>query len=587
MTAAELKQKYFDFFVKKGHQILPNVSLVPENDPSALFISAGMHPLVPFLLGEKHPLGKRLVSVQRCLRTDDIDEVGDAVHHTFFEMLGNWSLGDYFKKEMIPWSFEFLTSKKYLGIPMEKLAVTVFAGDSDASFDKESYDLWIEQGISSKRIAKLPKKNNWWGPAGETGPCGPDTEMFYWTGQEKAPAVFAPDNPSWVEIWNDVFMEFNKREDGTYDLLQQKNVDTGLGVDRNLAVVNGLDDDYKTELFWPLITKIEGLSGKKYAANLVDFRIIADHLRGAAVLINDGVEPGNKQQGYVLRRLIRRAAVKMRKIDIEPTASVLPVVEAVTDIFKEGYSLSENQERIAEVLSKEFRAFSQTINKGLKILQTAAKTDGKTAFDLYQSYGFPLEITLEIVKEENKVVDLEKIKKEYKEEFKKHQELSRTASAGMFKGGLTEQSEVATKYHTATHLLQASLRQVLGKDVRQSGSNITAERLRFDFSYPEKPTPEQLKKIEDLVNQKIKANLPVEMTVMDFEKAVAAGALIVPGEHYPVKVKVYTINDFSKEVCGGPHVRWTGEIGSVKILKEEAVGAGKRRIYIKLAQEWK
>ena len=579
MTAKELRQKYFAFFESKGHKLIPNVSLIPENDPSALFISAGMHPLVPYLLGETHPLGKRLVSIQRCLRTGDIDEIGDAVHHTLFEMLGNWSFGDYFKKEMIPWSLEFLTSDKYLGLVKEKLAVTVFAGDEDAQFDQESYDIWQGLGIYNTRIAKLPKKNNWWGPAGQTGPCGPDTEMFFWVGKEKAPETFNPDDPQWVEIWNDVFMEFNKKEDGTYVPLKQKNVDTGFGMERNLAVVNGLDDDYKTELFWPIIVKLQELSSKKYEENLADFRIIADHLRGAVILINDGVEPNNKQQGYVLRRLIRRAAIRMRKLEIDPMVVVFPIIEAVISIFIDEQSLSENIQRISEVLSKEFKAFSQTINFGMKILQTEININGKTAFDLYQSYGFPLEITLELLKEKDSEIDLNQIKKEYEEEFLKHQEKSRTSSAGMFKGGLTEQSETATKYHTATHLLQAALRKVLGEEIRQKGSNITSERLRFDFSYPEKLPPEQLSEVEKIVNDQIAKNLEVKKEVLDFERAVKSGALTVPNEHYPEKVKVYSIGTFSVEVCGGPHVDFTGSLRRLKIIKEESAGSGIRRIY--------
>lgn len=579
MTSSELRQKYFDFFESRGHKLIPNVSIIPENDPSALFISAGMHPLVPYLLGDVHPLGRRLVSIQRCLRTGDIDETGDPLHHTFFEMLGNWSLGDYFKKEMIPWSFEFLTSSSYLGYPKEKLAVSVFVGDEDAPFDQESYDLWRSLGIPDTRIAKLPKKNNWWGPAGQTGPCGPDTEMFYWIGREKTPVVFDPEDPFWNEIWNDVFMEYNKKDDGSYELLGQKNVDTGFGLERNLAVVNGLNDDYQTELFWPILEKLEDLSGIKYEDSLKEFRIIADHLRGAIVLINDGVEPSNKQQGYVLRRLIRRSVVKMRKVGLDPFLTLAPVTKVVINIFGDQYFSPESFEKISVVLNKEFMAFFQTINKGIKILQTQEKVGGKVAFDLYQSYGFPLEITLEILKEEKGVTNLDKLREEYSEEFKKHQELSRTASAGMFKGGLVDNSEMTTKYHTATHLLQMALRQVLGFEVHQKGSNLTPERLRFDFSHPEKLTPEQLAEVEKIVNEQIVKNQEVKMEIMEFEKAVQSGALIIPGEKYPEKVKVYSISGFSIEVCGGPHVDFTGKLGRFKIIKEEGAGANVRRIY--------
>jgi alanyl-tRNA synthetase len=579
MTAKELRQKYFNFFESKGHKLIPNVSLVPDNDPSALFISAGMQPLVPYLLGEVHPLGKRLVSIQRCLRTVDFDAVGDAVHHTFFEMLGNWSLGEYFKKEMIPWSFEFMTSPNYLGYPREKLAVSVFVGDQYAPFDQESYDVWVSLGIPDTRIAKLPKDNNWWGPAGQTGPCGPDTEMFYWVGEGPAPEVFNPDDSSWVEIWNDVFMEFNKKEDGSFEPLKQKNVDTGFGLERNLSVINNLNDDYKTELFWPIIIKLEELSDKKYEEHISDFRIIADHIRGAVILVNDGVEPSNKQQGYVLRRLIRRAVVKMRKLGIDPLVAVFPIIEATVNIFKDQYSVAENIEMISEVLGQELKTFSQTINKGTKILETQKIIDGKTVFNLYQSYGFPLEITLEILEENHTLLDLGKIRNDYEQELKKHQELSRSSSVGMFKGGLTEQSETATKYHTATHLLQAALRQILGNEVCQKGSNITAERLRFDFSYPQKVTEDQLTNIEQIINEQISQNIAVNLEVMDYEKAIQAGALIVPNEHYPEKVKVYSIGTFSKEVCGGPHVDFTGKLGKFKIIKEESAGSGIRRIY--------
>ena len=580
MIAKQLKKAYIDFFTSKDHKLIPNVSLLPENDPTALFTSAGMHPLVPYLLGEPHPLGKRLVSVQRCLRTDDIDEVGDNVHHTFFEMLGNWSLGDYFKKEMIPWSFDFLTSPKYLGIPKEKLAVSVFAGDNDAPFDNESFDLWRSLGISDTRIAKLPKKNNWWGPVGLAGPCGPDTEMFYWAGRETAPENFDPNDPRWVEIWNDVFMEFNKTEGGTYAPLKQKNVDTGMGMERTLAVLNGFGDNYETDPFKKLILNIQAFSRKQYEGeNKKSMRIITDHLRASVFLIADGVEPSNKDRGYVLRRLIRRAIRFGQNLGIGQIF-LGDLAEKVVDIYEEDYpELKENLHKIKTQIELEEIRFQNVLQKGLKEIEKQQHLDGKIAFDLYQSYGFPWEMTAEIAKERGQQIN----KQEFEEEFKKHQELSKTTSAGMFKGGLADQSETVTKYHTATHLLQAALRQVLGSEVRQKGSNLTVERLRFDFSHPEKLTQEQLSEVERVVNEQIDKNLEVKMEIMDFERAVQSGALTVPGEKYPEKVKIYSVGDFSKEVCGGPHVDFTGKLGRFKIIKEEGAGAGIRRIYAKLA----
>ncbi|MDP3955170.1 MAG: alanine--tRNA ligase [bacterium] len=576
MTAKDLKQKYLDFFVQKGHKILPNTSLVPEHDPTALFISAGMHPLVPYLLGEPHPLGKRLVSVQRCLRTGDIDEVGDSVHHTFFEMLGNWSLGDYFKKEAIEYSFEFLTSKDWLGLPLEKLAVSVFAGDTDAPFDQESYDAWLGLGINPTRIAKLPKKNNWWGPVGETGPCGPDTEMFFWTGQGEAPKNFDTENPSWVEIWNDVFMEYEKKSDGTYLPLKQKNVDTGMGVERTLAVFNGVNDDYETDIFKEVMIALQSLSGRSYEGDAKKpMRIIADHVRAATFLIGDDIEPSNKDRGYVLRRLIRRAIRYGQVLGINQTF-LSDLAEKLMEFYKEEYPhLQKKCNEIKNQIRLEEIRFKDALQKGLGELKKVRIIDGKVAFDLYQTYGFPLEMTEEIAREQGQEID----EKLFKKEFEKHQELSRTASVGMFKGGLGEQSEMATKYHTATHLLNAVLRQVLGTHVSQKGSNITAERLRFDFPNPVKLTPEQLQAVEGLVNQKIEENLPVIMEVMTLDEAKEKGAQAVFAEKYGEKIKLYTIGNFSVEVCGGPHVDFTGRLGKFKIIKEETAGAGVRRIY--------
>jgi len=577
MIARDLVQKYFDFFVSKGHKLIKSASLIPENDSTALFTSAGMHPLVPYLLGQPHPLGKRLVSVQKCLRTDDIDEVGNNVHHTFFQMLGNWSLGDYFKKEAISWSFEFLTDKKWLNIPKEKLAISVFAGDKDAPFDQESFDIWFSLGIPRERIVKLPKKNNWWGPVGVSGPCGPDSEMFYWSGKDSVPRIFDPEDKRWVEIWNDVFMEYNQKDNGSYQPLKQKNVDTGMGLERTLAVLNGLDDNYQTDLFLPIIKKIQDQTGLPYESENIkrSMRIIADHLRAAVFLVADGVIPSNLKQGYILRRLIRRAVRHGRLLNIKNNFT-REISQVIINNYKKDYpELNQNATLINQTIEAEESKFKKTLEKGLQEISKIKSLDGQKAFYLYESFGFPLEMTEEIALEKGQVID----KKVFEEEFRKHQELSRTASAGMFKGGLSEQSEITTKYHTATHLLNASLRKVLGEQVFQKGSNITPERMRFDFPYPEKLTDKQVKKVENLVNEKIKENLAVTMKVMSLDEAKKMGAMAVFSDRYGDQVKVYSIGDFSCEVCGGPHVDFTGKLGKFKIIKEESAGAGIRRIY--------
>ncbi len=593
MKAQELRQKYSEFFKSKGHAIISSSSLIPENDPTVLFTTAGMHPLVPYLMGEKHPLGKRLADVQKCIRTTDIDEVGDATHHTFFEMLGNWSLGDYFKKEAIEWSWEFLTSPEWLGLDKNRLAVSVFAGDEDAPFDEEAFDIWKGLGISEKRIARLPKKSNWWGPAGETGPCGPDTEMFYWVGSpSEIPAEFNDDNSLWVEIWNDVFMQFNKREDGQYELLAQKNVDTGMGLERTLAVLNGLDDNYKTELFINLIHKIERLSNKKYGESSEitrAMRIIADHLKAATFIMggDKGVTPSNTDQGYVVRRLIRRAIRYGKQMGIEEESWTKEVAKIVVHDYAYVYpELPKNVNFVIERLKEEEAKFKKTLEHGLKEFNelenkrqtTDDRINGKTAFDLYQTYGFPLEMTVELAKEKGLRVDVE----EFNKELEKHQELSRTASAGMFKGGLADASEESKKLHTAAHLMLAALRKVLGDHVVQKGSNITAERLRFDFSHPEKMTKEQIEKVEKIVNEAISEDLLVACDEMSLEEAKKINAMGVFESKYGERVKVYTIGEgpkiASREICGGPHVERTGELGKFKILKEESSSAGVRRI---------
>jgi alanyl-tRNA synthetase len=535
-----------------------------------------MHPLVPYLLGEKHPLGARLCDVQKCIRTGDIDEVGDYCHHTFFEMLGNWSLGDYFKKEVIAWSYEFLTSSKWLGLDKNRLAFSVFAGDSDAPFDSEAFDAWKNLGVSEKRIARLPKKNNWWGPAGETGPCGPDTEMFYWVGDlNQVPESFNDDNPLWLEIWNDVFMQYNKTQTGKFEQLSQKNVDTGMGLERTLAVVNGLDDNYKTDLFWPITEKIEKLSDKKYEENLKGMRIIADHLKAATFILGDekGIAPSNTGQGYVLRRLIRRAVRYGKQLGMKSFTS--EIAEVVIEMYKDVYpELLKNKNFVLNNLLQEEEKFEKTLENGLKEFEK-----GTSPFVLFTTYGFPIEMTKELAEEKGQKID----EKKFHEEMEKHQELSRTSSAGMFKGGLSDAGEENKKLHTATHLLRQALEDVLKTEITQKGSNITAERLRFDFTFSRKMTDEEKQKVEEIVNQKISEKLPVHKIVMKKEEAEKTGASHTFGDKYGDEVSVYYIGNsletaYSKEFCGGPHADNIGDLGHFKIVKEEAVSAGIRRI---------
>lgn len=581
MNANELRQKYLDFFRSKDHAIISSASLIPENDPTVLFTTAGMHPLVPYLMGEKHPAGARLADAQKCIRTDDIEEVGDATHHTFFEMMGNWSLGDYFKENSIRYSWEFLTSSDWLGLDPNRLAVSVFVGDEDAPFDEESYNLWLSLGMPASRIAKLPKKNNWWGPAGQTGPCGPDTEIFYWSGRpEEVPASFNDDNDLWVEIWNNVFMQYNKQADGSFLPLSQKNVDTGLGLERVTAVLNNCDN-YQTDLFINIVNKVEELSGKKYAEGgevMRAIRIVADHIKAATFIIGDkkGVSPSNTGQGYIVRRLLRRAIRYGRGLGISQELWTKEIARVAITDYQETYpELRDNQSFIEENLNKEEEKFNRTLENGLKEFNKInGDIDGVTAFNLYQSYGFPVEITEELAKEKGKTIDLDS----FKAELAKHQDLSRTASAGKFKGGLADSSEATTKLHTAAHLLLAALRKVLGDHVTQKGSNITAERLRFDFSHPEKMTEAQIKEVESLVNEAIMAKVDVICEEVDLEEAKKAGAMGVFDSKYGEKVKVYTAGAFSKEICGGPHVANTGELGQFSIVKEESSSSGVRRI---------
>jgi len=580
MKSSDLRHKFLDFHKKNGHKIIPSASLVPENDPTVLFTTAGMHPLVPYLLGQKHPEGKRLADAQKCIRTGDIDEVGDDTHLTFFEMLGNWSLGDYWKEEATKWSFEFLT--KELEIPLERLAVSCFAGDENAPRDEESAKIWENLGIKKERIAFLPKEDNWWGPAGETGPCGPDTEMFYWKLNDKpAPKVFDAKDKNWVEIWNDVFMQYVKDKDGKYNLAEQKNVDTGMGMERTVAVLNGKENVYETDLFLPIIEKIGELSKEKYEGEYVKaFRIVADHIKAAVFLTAEGIEPSNKDRGYVLRKLIRRVVRYSDLLKMKQGLSL--IIDCVIEIYKEAYpALYKKRDSIILEISKEEAQFRNTLQKGLIKFEQIRSVDvisGKEAFDLYQTYGFPIEMTMDLAKEKGIKVNLE----EFNSELKNHQDLSRTASAGEFKGGLADHSEQTTKLHTAAHLMLAGLREVLGDDVLQKGSNITAERLRFDFAHKEKMTGAQIKDVESFVNDIIKKDLPVWFEEMPLEKAKEINAMGVFDSKYGQIVKVYFVGkgaeNVSKEICGGPHVDRTGVMGHFKIQKEESSSSGVRRI---------
>jgi len=585
MKAFELKHKYLDYFKSKGHAIIPSAPIIPENDPTVLFTTAGMHPLVPFLVGQKHPLGKRLADVQKCLRTDDIDEVGDYCHHTFFQMLGNWSLGDYFKEEAIEYSFELLT--KILKIPLSRLAFTCFMGDKDAPKDEEAAKKWISLGVPKERIAFLPKKDNWWGPAGTSGPCGPDTEMFYWSANDvPAPKVFDPNDKRWVEIWNDVFMQYEKTKEGKFIPLKQKNVDTGMGLERTAAVLQGFDDNYRTELFWPIIQDIEDMTEKCYDDHKVSMRIIADHIRAAVFILGDerGVVPSNVDQGYILRRFIRRIVRQMKvlgvKIDEVNTTTVL--ARRVFEIYAKEYPLLKDKEGfILAELEKEEEKFKKTLEQGLKEFEKMATKDGeingKNSFFLFQSYGFPFEMTVEIANEKGIKIS-SGTSESVKLEFEHHQELSRVGAEKKFKGGLSEANEETTKLHTATHLLNEALRKVVSPDVKQKGSNITPERLRFDFNFDRKLTEEEIKKVEAEVNRMIQTHTPVIREEMPVKEAFAQGAHGEFGAKYPEKVSVYTIGRYSKEICMGPHVQNTSELGKFKIQKEESVAAGVRRI---------
>lgn len=609
LTTDQLRQAYLDFFRSKGHAIIPGAPLVPENDPTVLFTTAGMHPLVPYLMGEKHPQGTRLADVQRCVRTGDIDEVGDSTHLTMFEMLGNWSLGDYFKKEAIEFSFEFLM--KVLEIPLEKFAVTCFEGDGDAPRDEESAGIWESLGVPRERIGFLPKAKNWWGPAGQTGPCGPDTEMFYWVGPSELPPPGsnpANDDPNWMEIWNDVFMQYNKQEDGTFVPLAQKNVDTGMGLERVAAVLQNVSNVYETDKLRKIFLAVlpqgaltddsdEGKVTTKHG------RIVTDHVKASVCMIADGVRPGNVDQAYVLRRLIRRAIRSIRFLygewdkDFQTTNYCATFARAIVAEYAEAYpNVKAKEAEIVAVLEKEEQQFKNTLQEGLKHFEklTSALTDkaidGQTAFHLYDTYGFPIELTRELANERGFTID----ENGFQKAFAEHQAKSRAGAEQKFKGGLADNSAETTKLHTATHLLNAALRRVLGNHVGQKGSNITAERLRYDFNHPDKMTPEQIAEVETLVNDAIKADLPVSYHLSTVDGAKEEGAIGVFDDRYGSDVKVYVMGDasakvagtgkvgdgpvFSKEICGGPHVSHTGVLGGFKIQKEESSSAGVRRI---------
>ena len=581
MQEVNLKEKYLKFFESKGHKIIPSAPLIPENDPTCLFNSAGMQPLVPYLKGQPHPLGTRLTDVQKCVRLTDLDEIGDKTHHTFFEMLGNWSLGDYFKKESISWSFEFLT--KVLNIPVEKLAVTVFEGDETIPKDEEAANIWKSLGIPEERISYLDKDNNFW-IAGEEGPCGTDTEIFYWRSNDPVPKKHDPKDERWVEIWNNVFMQYEKHPDGTITNLPKKNVDTGMGVERTVAILEGVDDNYLTSIWKDIIEKIVEMSQTTYEENPKSIRIIADHIRTAVFIAADdsGIKPSNTDQGYILRRLIRRMIRHAKKIGIDLESGFeRTLAEMIIEKYKDYYpELTKNKEVVLDVLTNELKKFNRTLEKGLKEFEKMVahlqgnKMDKDLAFKLYDTYGFPLELTVELAHEKGIEVDEEG----FAQKFKEHQEKSRAGSEQKFKGGLSGNGEMETRYHTATHLLNAALKIVVNKDVHQKGSNITPERMRFDFTCDHKLTDEEKKKAEDLVNQWIKEALPVTVEEMKKEDALKSGAECMFIEKYPDMVTVYSIGNVSKELCGGPHVKNTSELGHFVIKKEEASSAGVRRI---------
>ena len=587
VTSAQLREMFQKFMESKGCARIHSASVIPENDPTVLFTTAGMHPLVPYLMGAKHPAGTRLTDVQKCIRTGDIDDVGDSSHLTFFEMLGNWSLGDYFKKEAISWSWEFLTSPEYLGLDKDRLAFTVFEGDENCPRDTESHDLWRSMGVAEDHIFYLPKEHNWWGPAGITGPCGPDTEMFIITDKEPCGPDCSPacSCGRYLEIWNDVFMQYNKQADGTFAPLAQKNVDTGMGLERTICVLNGKKTVYETDAFTDILAKIAELSGHTYGENeevTKAFRIVADHMRTSTFILGDdrGVSPSNTDQGYILRRLIRRAVRYAMQLGM-PEGFTCEIAKVIINQYKDVYpELERNSAFVLEQLKLEEGRFARTLKQGNKEFDKVASRvengtlDGLSAFHLYDTYGFPIEMTCELARERGLKVDIPA----FEECFKQHQATSHAGAEQRFKGGLADHSEETTKLHTATHLLHAALRKVLGDEVHQKGSNITAERLRFDFTFGRKVTKEELTEVEKLVNEAIESHTPVvcrEMTVAD---AKAEGAIGLFESKYGEKVRTYKMGDYSFEICGGPHAENTGDLGEFHILKEESSSAGVRRI---------
>ena len=588
MTSGELRSMWLNFFKSKGHAVIPSASVIPENDPTVLFTTAGMHPLVPYLLGSKHPAGMRLTDVQKCIRTGDIDEVGDASHLTFFEMLGNWSLGDYFKKEMIAWSWEFLTSPEYLGLDKDKLAFTVFEGEGDIPRDEEAANYWMENGVKKENIYFLPREHNWWGPAGQTGPCGPDTEMFIIKDQPPCGPNCSPacSCGRFLEIWNDVFMQYNKTADGQYVPMAKKNVDTGMGLERTVCTLNGCKTVYETDAFTNILAKISELSGKHYdddEATTKAFRIVADHLRTSTFIMGDprGVSPSNVDQGYVLRRLIRRAVRFGMGLGM-PEGFTAEIGKVVIDQYAEVYpELKQNENFVLEQFKLEETRFARTLRQGEREFEKAVSRmgenkviDGMVAFNLYATYGFPIEMTRELAKEHGLTVD----EAGFEKHFAEHQKSSHAGAEQRFKGGLADSSAQSARLHTATHLLHAALRRVLGDEVAQKGSNITPERLRFDFSFGRKVTKDELAQVEALVNEWIKADVPVVMTETTVEDAKKEGAIGLFESKYGERVRMYTMGEYSKEICGGPHASHTGELVSFKILKEESSSAGVRRI---------
>lgn len=583
MTTNELRRAYLDFFASKNHAILPSASLIPEHDPSALFINSGMHPLVPYLSGQPHPKGTRLASCQRCIRTTDIDDVGDATHNTFFEMLGNWSLGDYGKRESISWSWEFLTSPEWLHIPQEKLAVTAFQGNAHVERDTETADTWKSLGMPEDRTFFLSEADNWWS-VGATGLCGPDTEIFFDRGAGPVSTNERPGRGTrFVEIWNNVFMEFTKRDDGRIERLPSKNVDTGMGLERTVAILNGMPSNYDIDVFSRKNGPSEIVNRAARQPSDASVRIILDHARAATFLMADGVTPSNIDQGYILRRLIRRAIRHARKIGIAENVNILnALAESYIAFYSDTYPhLIERKLNVLEGLSKESAKFEQTLEKGMREFEKRATITGVDAFELFSTYGFPLELTQELVRERGKSVN----EKEFREQFEKHQERSRQTAANKFKGGLQDHSELSTRYHTTTHLLHRALRDVLGDHVEQRGSNITPQRLRFDFSHPNKLTPDEIQKVERIVNEKIKEKLEVTMAIMPTKEAKKEGAIGIFNEKYGEMVNVYSIGNYSKEICGGPHIKNTAELGHFTIIKEQSSSSGIRRIKATLTNE--